>query len=90
MKTGKKYSGALRAAGIFACAAILWICFPDGYACAEQRAYPILPVGFNAGYSFLNGHYRDELNNGVYLSLSAIPFASRYLLGEIDINYSAY
>ncbi|HPA72070.1 MAG TPA: hypothetical protein PKY31_07365, partial [Spirochaetota bacterium] len=51
---------------------------------------PGLHLGVNAGYSALSGHYASELNDSVYLGLSLIPFSSRYLLGELDITYSAY
>ncbi|MBP7583922.1 MAG: hypothetical protein KBA61_07800 [Spirochaetes bacterium] len=51
---------------------------------------PALHIGVNAGYSSLSGHYASELNDSLHLGLSLIPFSSRYLLGELDLTYSAY
>ena len=56
----------------------------------DAQDVPSLHVGLNAGYSTLSGHYAGELDDSAYLGISFIPFTSRYLLGELDITYSAY
>lgn len=47
-------------------------------------------VGAGTGYSFVQGHYGDEVSPAPLFSLFVIPYIGKFMMAEFDIAYSAH